>query len=183
MFSPQRSELPCPFHANLSIGVLLNQFMFKHSCWWYFIGIASNISRGNSRIANPLFLWLLYSVCLLFHNDLRALGGDFVVESVGTGIHNFTSRLAVVLCSGLHLLQRGIFLVRGEDYNYLFTGKFLEYSQGPCWFSKGVAVGFPFKIHVFINPKYLIGFLVPGTIFSLFEGARLENCWFPPLNP
>lgn len=27
MFSPQRSELPRPFHANLSIGVFLTQFM------------------------------------------------------------------------------------------------------------------------------------------------------------
>ena len=65
--------------------------------------------------------------------------------SVGTGIHNFTSRLAVVLCSGLHLLQRGIFLMRGEDYTYLCTGKFLECNQGPCWFSKGVAIGSPSK--------------------------------------
>lgn len=73
-------------------------------------------------------LWLLQTFCplskmfSLVQNE-SLVQGCFVDASTGTGLHSSAFWLAVVYCScsGLHLLQRDISLMRGEDYTHLWV--------------------------------------------------------------
>jgi hypothetical protein len=45
----------------------------------------------------------------------------FVDLSIGTGLYNLVFCLVVVFCNGLHLLQRKVFLIKGQDYTCLWV--------------------------------------------------------------
>lgn len=56
-------------HICMLMGVILIQVIVRQSCWWDFMGIASDIYRRHNLAANSLFLWLLPSSCPFFHKD------------------------------------------------------------------------------------------------------------------
>lgn len=52
----------------------LFQFMFRQSCWWDFIDVASGITRRHGLTANSLTLWFLQSSHLLFCKRAATIG-------------------------------------------------------------------------------------------------------------
>lgn len=48
-----------PAHTGMSVGVISVQHLFRQSCWWDFVGIASDSSRRYNLTGNSLILQLL----------------------------------------------------------------------------------------------------------------------------
>lgn len=72
-----------PVQFGVFTGVLLVQLMFRESCWWDFMGMASDVSGRHSLTAKfSLILWLLqFLPCL----PVSLRWGCFVDMSIGTG--------------------------------------------------------------------------------------------------
>lgn len=99
--------------------VVLVWLKFGLSCWWDFMGVASDTTRRCSTLTNSPILWFLRSFrsllpqCFL-NSRCTICGVD--VSSIGIGLHKSTFWLIVLFCSGLHLSQREVSLLRGKGY-------------------------------------------------------------------
>lgn len=93
------------------MGVALVQLTVGQSHWWELMSTASDVTRRHSLTLNFLILWLS-----LFHNVPWAYAMGLCVDvAIETGIHNSAFGLVVLLCTGLHLLKREVFLMKGKD--------------------------------------------------------------------
>lgn len=74
-----------------SIGAILVKLMFRQSYWWYFVGVASAITRRHHLTVNSEILLALTVFAIpLMQCSLRALDGGncFVDVSTETGLCN-----------------------------------------------------------------------------------------------
>lgn len=103
-------------HLSMSTAVLV-QILLRQSCWWAFMGVASDIPRRHSLTANSWIFWLLQSFCPTSAEVSLSLrwGCCVVAVSVGTGLHKLAFWLLVVFCYGLLLLKSKVSLMRSED--------------------------------------------------------------------
>lgn len=67
--------------------LLLIHLIFRQSCWWDILGVASDITRRPSLTTNSLVLWLLPSFQPLLYSDSWALvcGNALWMQSSGRG--------------------------------------------------------------------------------------------------
>lgn len=70
----------CPVQFGQLVDVMLVQLTFGWSCWWHFMGIASDVTRWDNLTTTSLILSLLQSFYPLFHNVSLTLG------ALGTGV-------------------------------------------------------------------------------------------------
>lgn len=73
-----------PIRVSVFIGIVHVQPVLRQSCWWKYMGVASNIPRRDNLTTNSLFLWLLESFLLLC-NDPWVLDARVVLEMLWFG--------------------------------------------------------------------------------------------------
>lgn len=89
--------------------LLLVQLMFGWSCGWDFITRRQNVTAQSPS------LWLLQFVCSLFHSLPWASEFCSCIHCIHQDwLHNSAYLLVVVLCSGLHPLQRKVSLMKAK---------------------------------------------------------------------
>lgn len=76
--------------SGMLIGVILVQLIIGQSCWRDFLSVASDIIRRHNLTSKLLLLWLLQSLCPLFHNVPRALGAGVVLKMYPFGLSSTT---------------------------------------------------------------------------------------------
>ena len=107
---------PCPIHFIMAIVAVVVQLIFIQLCWWDFKGIASEITRAHSLSTLPDTMAPTVFSLLLPQYILSLRCRSCVVNvSMGMESHSSDFLLVVVFCTGLHLLQREVSLVRSED--------------------------------------------------------------------
>ena len=57
----------CTGPISVSMGVIIVQFMYGKSCWWFVMSVTLNITVKHNPIANSPILWLLYFFLPTFH--------------------------------------------------------------------------------------------------------------------
>lgn len=110
-----------PVHFGIVTGFVLTDIIFGVTCWWDFMGTASDVSRRHNLTTKPPILWLLQSFfsTLLLKCPLSLNMWEFC-RCFHLGLAPQLCILTVVVfCSGLSLLQRS-FLDGVEDCTYLW---------------------------------------------------------------
>ena len=97
-----------PIQFGMFAGVILVQFMFEKSCWWGFIGVASDVTERQKFIALSPILWLLHSFFLSplsqGYSNIRYESSLCIVYILWNWAHN--SEFFIV-CVFLSLDERG----------------------------------------------------------------------------
>lgn len=108
--------------------VFLAQFPSGQLCWWYTMGVASDITRRYNITTDFLILGFLKSFCSPFNNVFLFLTMCFVDIFVGTRFYKSAFWCVVVCYSGLCLMQQK-FLCWGVratlTYVFLHIGKYV----------------------------------------------------------
>jgi hypothetical protein len=86
--------------------------------------VDSDLTRRQDPTVNPLVLWVLESFCPHLLQCSPSLRCRVFCRHIALGLGFTTLHFdwLWVFCSGLHLLQREVFLMRGKNYTYLPVG-------------------------------------------------------------
>lgn len=100
---------------------LLEQFKFRQIYWQDFASLASDIPRRHNFTANSLIIWEYSGSTYVFLQCPLSLrcGNCFVDVSTRNRLPNSAFWSIWGFCDCLHLLQRVVSLMRGENYPYL----------------------------------------------------------------
>lgn len=110
-----------PVHISLSIVVLV-WLTLRWSCWWDFLGVASDILGDTSHSVLSDHLPLTIFLYPLLQSSLGLRCSNCVIDvSIGLELHKYPFWLVVVFCNTHHLLQGGVLLKKSEDRAYLWV--------------------------------------------------------------
>lgn len=102
--------------------------------------VVPSILGKHNLIVNTLILWFLNSLLVTIQQSSQNIsyGHCSVGVSLCTWLFNFAFLLNAIFCRCFCLLQRDVFLMRGQDYIIYFHKKIN--SQSLCYFSKLVVI-------------------------------------------
>lgn len=132
-----------PILFGMSIRAVFAQLMFGQSCWWIFVGVASDMTRGHTLTANSVILWLLQSFSPLFQCSLSPrsrcmdqapqccilISCSFLKRSLSVAESDFDEGWRLHLPVGI---RRNTYIVRdyaGLDFINVFTSSYMLFAN------------------------------------------------------